>query len=151
MPFSVGAAYLLERMEDHPVPPSSPLSPGRPVPVRGSLRGRWRAWQRLPLTLIIASLLLGLGIVQLAFQLGNTAYRSVTWTRETRETRVRVAALERDVAVLQDAERSASDPAYLQELARCQGFVGKSETVLIAPDAARTPGETENCELVRLP
>ncbi|KQQ97835.1 cell division protein FtsB [Deinococcus sp. Leaf326] len=101
--------------------------------------------------MIAASLLLGLGIVQLAFQLGNTAYRSVTWTRETRETRVRVAALERDVAVLQAAERSAADPAYLQELARCQGFVGKTETVLIAPDAARTPGRGENCELVRLP
>ncbi|MFC5849745.1 cell division protein FtsB [Deinococcus petrolearius] len=137
-------------MEDHRAPPSSPLSVGRPVAVRGSLRGRWRQWQRLPVTLIVASLLLGLGIVQLAFQLGNTAYRSVTWTRETRETRVRVAALERDVMVLQEAERSASDPAYLQELARCQGFVGQSETVVVAQKGApRTPGE--NCELVRLP
>lgn len=136
-------------MEDHRAPPSSSLSPGRPVPVRGSLRGRWREWQRLPVTLILASLLLGLGIVQLAFQLGNTAYRSVTWTRETRETRGRVAGLERDVAVLQEAERSASDPAYLRELARCQGFVGSAEKVVVDLGAPTTPGE--NCELVRLP
>ncbi|WP_235183285.1 cell division protein FtsB [Deinococcus phoenicis] len=125
----------------------TPTSP--PSPPRRDLRAAWRQVQRLPVTLMLASLLAGLGIVQLTFQLGNLAYRSVTWTRETHATQVRIQGLERDVRVLQEAERGANDPAYLEVLARCQGFVGENEDVVVATGAPETPGE--NCAALRLP
>jgi len=64
--------------------------PPPPPPSRG-LGARWRQVQRLPLTLMFASTLTGLGIVQLTFQLGNLAYRTVTWQQETRATAERIA------------------------------------------------------------
>lgn len=126
-----------------------PDFPPLPFIQRGSWAGRWRRLSRLPVTLMIASLLLGLGIVQLTFQLGNTAYRSLTWRQETRQTKARVAALQQDVNILRDAEKAAQDPAYLEELARCQGYVGHNENVVVATTAPTTPGE--NCQAVRLP
>ncbi len=113
------------------------------------LRARWRQVRRLPFTLMLASLLAGLGIVQLTFQLGNLGYRSVTWVRETRETQERVEGLERDVRVLKEGVAAAEDPAYLEQLARCQGFVGVEEDVIVAVGAPETPGE--NCAARRLP
>ncbi|UQN07338.1 cell division protein FtsB [Deinococcus sp. QL22] len=118
-------------------------------PRRRTLAARWRSVQRLPVTLMLASLLAGLGIVQLSFQLGLIAYRTTTWTQETNATQSRVQGLERDVRVLQDAERAASDPVYLEQLARCQGFVGAKETVVVSPAAPSTP--SENCTARRLP
>ncbi|WP_235610305.1 cell division protein FtsB [Deinococcus aerius] len=126
-------------------PPDPPPSPPR------GLGARWRQVQRLPLTLILTSLLAGLGIVQLSFQLGNLAYRTATWTRETRQTQARIRGLERDLRLLRDAERAAQDPAYLEVLARCQGFVGENEEVVVAPGAPETPGELQNCMTLRLP
>ncbi|ANE44692.1 cell division protein FtsB [Deinococcus puniceus] len=98
---------------------------------------------------MLTSLLAGLGIVQLSFQLGLMTYRSITWTQETRAAQTRVQGLERDVQVLQDAERAANDPVYLEQLARCQGFVGAKETVVVSPTAPSTP--SENCNARRLP
>ncbi|THF70162.1 cell division protein FtsB [Deinococcus sp. Arct2-2] len=121
-----------------------------PVPPRRrTLASRWRSVQRLPVTLMLASLLAGLGIVQLSFQLGLIAYRTTTWTQETNATQSRVRGLESDVKVLQDAARSASDPSYLEQLARCQGFVGAKETVVVSPTAAGT--YSDNCTARRLP
>ncbi|WP_240738233.1 hypothetical protein [Deinococcus fonticola] len=117
--------------------------------VRGTWAGRWRTLSRLPVTLMIASVLLGLGIVQLTFHLGHTVYRSFTWLQDTRQTSARVQALQRDVNMLHDAEKAASDPAYLEQLARCQGFVGQKEQVIVAPNAPTTP--SENCQVIRLP
>lgn len=108
-----------------------------------------RRLTRLPLTMMLTSLLAGLGIVQLSFQLINTGYRSVTWTRQTQEAQGRIQGLERDVQVLQDAETNANTPGYLRELARCQGFVGQNERVVVSPDAPESPGE--NCRALRLP
>ncbi|MDB5044275.1 MAG: cell division protein FtsB [Deinococcus sp.] len=125
----------------------APESPRLP-PRRRTLAARWRALQRLPVTLMLASLLAGLGIVQLSFQLGLIVYRTTTWSQETRDTETRVRGLEQDVKVLQDAERSASDPIYLEQLARCQGFVGATETVVVATTA---PATSENCDVRRLP
>lgn len=120
-----------------------------PAPPERGLRARWRVVRRLPFTLMLAALLAGLGIVQLTFQLGNLGYRSVTWLRETRTTQVRIASLERDVRVLSEAVAAADDPAYLEQLARCQGFVGAQENVIVAVGAPETPGE--NCAARRLP
>lgn len=117
--------------------------------LQGTWAGRWRALSRLPLSLMITSTLLGLGIVQLSFQLGNIVYRSYTWQQETAATRARVNILQRDVNILRDAEKAAQTPQYLEELARCQGFVRRSETVVVAAQAPTTPGE--NCQTLRLP
>ncbi|MBB5296126.1 cell division protein FtsB [Deinococcus metallilatus] len=123
--------------------------PDPPPPPRRDLRASWRQVQRLPVTLMLASLLAGLGIVQLTFQLGNMTYRTLTWNRETRATQARIQSLEHDLRVLREAEQAASDPAYLEVQARCQGFVGANETVVVAKGAPETPGE--NCAVLRLP
>ncbi|WP_034386605.1 hypothetical protein [Deinococcus sp. YIM 77859] len=120
-----------------------------PPPVRRDWRAFWRQVQRLPVTLMLASVLAGLGIVQLTFQLGNLVYRSVTWSGETRQTQQRIRDLERDLRVLREAEQAAFDPAYLEILARCQGFVGAEEKVVVSPRAPDTP--SENCNTLRLP
>lgn len=120
-----------------------------PDPPPRNLSGRWRALKRLPLTLMLASVLASLGIVQLTFQLGHLVYRTVTWNRETQLTQARVRVLERDIHVLRAAAQAASDPGYLETLARCDGYVGVNEEVLVSPRAPRTPGE--NCTPVRLP
>ena len=115
----------------------------------GTWAGRWRTLSRLPVTLMISSVLLGLGIVQLTFHIGNSLYRSFTWQQEINQTNARVQNLQRDVNILRDAEKAAQDPAYLEELARCQGFVRTSESVIVSPQASTTPGE--NCQVIRLP
>lgn len=127
------------------------MSAPEPLPPRDrrGWRSRWRQLQRLPLALVFASLLAALGIVQLSFQLGNLVYRTVTWTAETQDTRQRIRALERDVRVLRDAETAAMDPAYLEVLARCQGFVGETEDLVVAENAPDVPGEV--CNTLRLP
>lgn len=131
--------------EGAPPPPPAP----RQARWGGQWRLAWRQAQRLPLTMMIASLLTGLGIVQLSFQLVNSAYRSVTWSRETRETRDRVRTLERDVQVLREVEAHSSTPEYLQEQARCNGYVGVDEQVVVARGAPQMTGEP--CKSVRLP
>lgn len=129
---------MLTGMDD--APPSSPVRP------RGSV---WRRAARLPFAMILTSLLAALGIVQLSFQLGNTAFRTATWTRETQETRARIARLETDLRELREAKSALNTPEYLRDLARCQGFVGVKETVVVSPTAPAVPGE--NCQIVPLP
>ncbi len=132
-------------MTDAPAPPPPPSPPRR----AGWRRLSLRRLARLPLTMMLTSLLVGLGIVQLSFQLINTAYRSVSWTQQTQEVRSRIQGLERDVQILQDAETYTNSPGYLRELARCQGFVGKDERIIVSPQAPESPGE--NCRALRLP
>jgi hypothetical protein len=128
-------------------PMTAPTPPPAPRPQDGHPRGR--QLRRLPVALMLACVLAGLGIVQLTFQLGNMAYRTLSWQADTRATQARIEGLERDVRVLREAERGAQDPAYLEILARCQGFVGEGEEVVVAVGAPETPGE--NCATLRLP
>ncbi|MVN88451.1 cell division protein FtsB [Deinococcus sp. HMF7620] len=124
-------------------------TPPPPLPAR---RVWWRRLQRLPLSMMVASVLAALGIVQLSFQLGHLAYRSVVWSAQTRETLDRVALLEGDVRVLKDAIQAASDPAYLEQLARCEGYVGKTEQVIVSSTApVRPPAPGTICKALRLP
>lgn len=139
-----------EESVTHDTPTSEDaLLDGTRLGEQGTWAGRWRTLGRLPVTLMLASVLLGLGIVQLTFHLGNSMYRSFTWTQQITQTRARVQALQRDVNILRDAEQAAQDPAYLEELARCQGYVRRSESVIVAPNPPTTPGE--NCQVIRLP
>lgn len=129
---------MLARMDDAP--------PSVPPRLRGSW---WRRAARLPLALMLTSLLAALGIVQLSFQLVNTGYRSFSWSQQRVEIEARVVLLERDIAVLRDARSALNDPQYLRQLARCQGFVGATEQVVVSPSAPDVPGE--NCQIVPLP
>lgn len=149
----LGAALQAESHERAESPSEFPSARDTSIHERNTLAGRWetlnRQLSRLPVIMMLASLLLGLGIVQLTFQIGNSIYRSVTWKQETQVTMKRVRELQQDVNILKDAERMALDPGYLEQLARCQGFVRNSERVVIATNAPTNPGD--NCSAVRLP
>ena len=75
--------------------------------------------------MMIASVLAALGIVQMSFLLGQSVYRYVTWTQQTALVQAQETQLKQDVQILQDAKDKASDPTYLNALARCLGYVGQ--------------------------
>ncbi|WP_229784826.1 cell division protein FtsB [Deinococcus radiotolerans] len=114
-------------------------------------RDWWRRLQRLPLSMMIASALLALGIVQLTFQLGHSLYRTSTWTRDTQATQARTRELERDIEELQDAVKYTQTPEHLQELARCLGYVGVKEKKIVALNAPTVDRPTEICKTLRVP
>ena len=109
----------------------------------------WEEVRRLPLTMMIASVLAALGIVQMSFLLGQSVYRYVTWTQQSTQVQAQKTQLEHDIQILQDAKAKASDPGYLSALARCLGYVGSSEQVVLATSAQESP--SGNCNPVRLP
>jgi cell division protein FtsB len=109
----------------------------------------WEEVRRLPLTMMIASLLAALGIVQMTFLLGHGVYRYVTWQQQTMQVRAQQAQLKADVQILQDARDRANDAEYLGALSRCLGYVGKNEQVLVANSAEES--SSGNCDPVRLP
>lgn len=126
------------------------------APGRVSLTGWYRRteWRQLPLTLMIACLLCGLGSVQLTFQLANSLYRTQSRLNETRAVQRDVAALKRDLRVLSEVQAHASDPEALRQMARCLGFVGVGETVVLVrqPNEPGQAGVQEpNCQAIRLP
>ncbi|WP_229783976.1 cell division protein FtsB [Deinococcus sedimenti] len=114
-------------------------------------RDWWRRLQRLPLSMMLASALLALGIVQLTFQVGHSLYRTTTWTRDTEAAQARIRDLERDIEELQDAVAAAQTPEHLRELARCEGFVGVTEKKIVARSASPQDGPTEICKILRVP
>lgn len=109
----------------------------------------WEALVDIPVALIFASFLLVLGIVQLNFQIGQSLFRSYVWMEETKEQQKRVERLENDVSMLQQAEKAAKDPKYLEKLARCQGFVKKDELIVVNSNSKFSIGE--NCDVLRVP
>ncbi|AWT34229.1 hypothetical protein GCM10008956_33720 [Deinococcus arenae] len=114
-------------------------------------RDWWRRLQRLPLSMMLASALLGLGIVQLTFQLGHSLYRTSIWTSDTQATRLRIQGLQSDIEELQDAVKAAQTPEHLRELARCRGYVGADEQVIVARSAPTPDTPSENCQALRVP
>ena len=108
----------------------------------------WAEWQRLPLSMMIACLLAGLGTVQLTFLIGNGLYRTYIWEQNTRTVKQEIASLTTDLRVLKEAQAHADDPQELQAQARCLGFVGKGETVVVDQKAQ---GSSNNCDAVRMP
>jgi cell division protein FtsB len=64
--------------------------------------------------------------------LAQGLYRDHSWKAEARATRARVAALEHKVADASErASSAASDPAYLEALARRLGYVKEGERVIV--------------------
>ncbi|WP_407540587.1 septum formation initiator family protein [Deinococcus radiomollis] len=123
-------------------------APKLPGPKLGRLP-TWAEVQRLPVSMMIACLLAGLGAVQLTFLIGNGLYRSYVWQAQTRTVEQEIAALNTDLRVLRETQAHADDPQELQAQARCLGFVGKGETVIVAQDAP--DGASNNCDAVRMP
>ena len=99
--------------------------------------------------MVIASVLAGLGIIQMTFLIGQSLYRSYDWTREIRVLHAEVGQLRQDIRTLSDVESRTTTPEYLRELARCQGFVGEGEQVVV--DERATAAVQGNCEPVKLP
>ncbi len=99
--------------------------------------------------MMIACLLAGLGTVQITFLIGNSLYRTYAWQQETRAVQRENAALSTDIRVLKEAQAHASDPDELRAQARCLGFVGKGEQVVV--DEAAQEGTNDNCDAVRMP
>lgn len=99
--------------------------------------------------MVITSVLAGLGIIQMAFLIGQGAYRAVNWQGEAGRIRLENAQLRQDIAVLESVRDRAAMPEYLAELARCQGFVGAREQVVVDEQASVT--DDGNCEHVALP
>lgn len=102
----------------------------------------WRALQRWPVLLMSASFLLALGIVQLTFHFANIIYRSTTWSQQIVLSKERIAELEKNIRVLKDATENVSDPAYMEQLARCEGFVKENEQIIVSEDAPTVSGGT---------
>ena len=105
--------------------------------------------KRVPLLMVVASVLAGLGIVQMTFLIGHALYRNAQWNQEIRSERAAVITLRRDINVLDTVGDRVNDPAYLAELARCQGFVGGREKVVV--DEKAVAPKQGNCEPVQLP
>ena len=110
----------------------------------------WAEVQRLPLSLMIACLLAALGTVQMTFLIGNGLYRNHMWQQEIRSVKLDTLALNTDLRVLNEALAHADDPQEVQAQARCLGFVGRSETVIVDQNAQGGPGGN-NCDAVRMP
>lgn len=125
------------------------MSRGRKPPPTWAQRLRGVRPGQLPLTMLIASVLSGLGIVQVSFLLVQEGYRSLSWSAQAREERRQVAQLKQDIAVLKSVQDHQNDPAFLSELARCQGFVVKGERVVV--DTQAQAPEAGNCDIVPLP
>lgn len=80
---------------------------------------------------IVISLAAALGLMQMTLFIGYSVYRSLEQRGQIALERTRVAALEQRVAQLKELKVRALDPQFLEELARCQGFVKQGERVLI--------------------
>lgn len=98
--------------------------------------------------MMLASLLAGLGAVQMTFLIGSGLYRSYTWGREGETVRRELTTLKGDIRVLRETRSHADDPEELRAQARCLGFVGEGERLVVAQDA---PEGQSNCDAVRMP
>jgi len=105
--------------------------------------------RNMPVLMVIASILAGLGIVQMTFLVGHGLYRTTIWNQERAELRVQIQRLQQDIRTLESVRDRADDPAALENFARCQGFVGKNERVVVDENA--TVPREGNCESVPLP
>lgn len=119
-----------------------------PPPARLPAR-LWAGLDRVPLMAMTLCLLCGLGIAQTLFHIGSGVQRSVTWRQEAQATQAENDRLRQDIQILNDAKVQLNSPQYLEQLARCWGYVGRDEKVLVVEKAPATIGS--NCDEYRLP
>ncbi len=88
---------------------------------------------------VVLLVLVALGIAHVTALILMSGYRHSFWSQQSALTADRIAALKSEVRELQvRATKARSDRGYLEELARRQGFVRKSERVIVpfVPGAA---------------
>jgi cell division protein FtsB len=87
---------------------------------------------------VVLLVLVALGIAHVTALILMSGYRHLFWSQQSALTTDRITALKSEVRELEvRASRAHSDRGYLEELARRQGFVRKSERVIpFAPGAA---------------
>ncbi|WP_051964596.1 septum formation initiator family protein [Deinococcus misasensis] len=102
--------------------------------------------KRPPILMVILSVLAGLGIIQMTVLIGYSIYRTVEFHQQINELEGRVSLLKQDVADLKNMRQKSYDPEFLRQLARCQGFVGEKEEILVDKNARQDVNEAE-CRL----
>lgn len=102
--------------------------------------------KRPPILMVLLSVLAGLGIIQMTVLIGYSIYRTVEFNQQIQELEARVALLKQDVGDLKNMRQKSFDPEFLRQLARCQGFVGEQEEVLVDNKAMQDVNEAE-CRL----
>ena len=85
--------------------------------------------ERIPATLMIA--VAALGLLQITALILLTLYRHFEWTHQADLKRAVVQQLQLEVGELRERVRLSSDPAYLEGLARKQGFIQDGERVIV--------------------
>ena len=80
---------------------------------------------------IVISLAAALGLMQMTLFIGYSIHRSLEQRGQISLERGQVAALEDKVRQLEELKIRANNLPFLEELARCQGFVKSGERVLI--------------------
>jgi cell division protein FtsB len=87
---------------------------------------------------VVLFVIAALGIAHITALILMSAYRHSFWSQQAGLTADRIAALKSEVRELEvRASKARSDREYLEQLARHQGFVRKSERVIVplAPGA----------------
>lgn len=97
--------------------------------------------KRPPVIMILLSILAGAGIVQMTVLIGISIYRTVEFHQQINELQARVVLLGQDVRDLQDMRQKSYNPEFLEQLARCQGFVGEKEEILVDQHALQEVNE----------
>jgi cell division protein FtsB len=81
---------------------------------------------------VVLFVVAALGIAHVTALILMSGYRHSFWSQQSVVTTDRIAALKSEVRELEvRAAKARSDRAYLEELARRQGFVRKSERVIV--------------------
>lgn len=86
----------------------------------------------------ILLVLAAIGVLHATALVVVTLYRDHAWNQQAEDTRARIQRLEHEVNQLTTRRAKAStDERYLEELARRQGFVRKTETVTVPLNPVR--------------
>jgi cell division protein FtsB len=110
--------------------PNQPVLDCLAVTGFGKIKTAKPLWAFLPQVLL--TLLLAGGLVQLTYWTGTTLYRHFEASQAANLERQNIQAIKDEIAVLKErAEQARTDKTYLERLARKQGFVRRSETVIV--------------------
>ena len=85
--------------------------------------------EQVPATLF--TVVAALGLLQITGLVLLTLYRHFDWSAQAAQERAVVQQLRLEVKELRDRVKLSSDPAYLEGLARQQGFVKDGERVIV--------------------
>lgn len=87
------------------------------------------AREHVPVT--VFTVIAALGVLQITALVLLTLYRHFDWSAQAARERAQVQQLQLEVKELRERVQLSSDPAYLEGLARKQGFVKQGERVIV--------------------